>query len=258
MTSRYRISVGGVQLDTLDKNLLILDIGYANPDRNVKKQTAANLNGVDIADTYVGEGRVTVTFELHIYDVAKRNEACQKVNAWAAKGGSLVTNDRSGQYLQNVTCEQYADISSAKNWTDPLTLVFATTNNPYWVASKAKSVSMTGKSASGTLSMDGNTGSALVGVTVTANESISSLQMTCGSTTIKLTGISVASGKQVIVDYINSRFIRIRANGSSVMAKLDRSSSDNLLAKCGASNKVSISANGKVTASFSARGCFLW
>lgn len=258
MTSRYRISVGGVHLDSLDKDLRILDIGYANPDRNVKKQTAANLNGIDIADTYVGEGRVTVTFELHIYDVAKRNEACQKVNAWASKGGSLVTNDRSGQYLQNVVCEQYADISSAKNWTDPLTLVFATTVNPYWVANKAKSVSMTGKSTSGTLSLDGNTGNALVSVTVTANESINSLQMTCGSTTLKLTGISIPSGKQVIVDYINSRFLRIRGNGSSVMAKLDKSSSDNLLAKSGASNKVSVSASGKVSASFSARGCFLW
>ena len=257
MRSRYRISVGGVHLDSLDDNLLILDISNTQPDRNIKKQTVANLNGYSVADTQVGQQSVTVTFELHIYEVAKRNEACQKVNEWASKGGTLVLNDRNGQRLYNVICEQYADIQSARNWTDPLTVVFSTTVNPYWQSSTPKTLTLTGKSASGTLVMDGNTDSANVGVTVTASAVVNSLQIKVGSTILKLTGLNVPAGKQVVVDYVGNRYLRIRANGSSVMTKLDPTSSDLLQAKCGASNAVSVTSNAKVTSVFTARGCWL-
>jgi phage-related protein len=245
-------------MDTLNSNLLILDIQHSQPDRTAKKQTVANLDGCEISDTYVGQRRVTVTFELHIYDIAKRNEACQKINAWAANGGTLITNDRSGQQLINVTCEQFADIDSAKNWTDPLTVVFATTSNPYWVSTAQKTVSITGKTASGRLTIDGNVGMARVNVAVTAVEKVTTLQLVVGSTKIKLTGLNVNAGQKVNVDYIKDRYIRILANGSSVLANLDPSvSSDQLLAGSGQNTAVSVSASGRVTAVFSARGCWL-
>ena len=257
MRSRYRVSLGGVQMDSLDDNLLILDVGYTQPDRDIKKQSTANLNGYDVTDTFVGQQRVTVTFELHIYNTAKRNEACQKINQWADGTKTLKINDRANQYLSPVICEQYADIQSVRNWTDPLTIVFVSTSVPFWQSSDAKTVTLTGKSAKGTLTLDGNTGSSLVSVTVTASATVTSLQLVVGSTTIKLTGISVATGKTVVVDYLKYRYLRIRADGKSVMAKLDPSSSDLLMAECGKSNSVSITANNKVTAVFTARGCWI-
>lgn len=257
MRSRYRISVSGVQMDTLDDNLLILDIGYQQPDMNRKTQTSANLNGISISDTHVGQGRVTVTFELHIYDTAERNAVCQNVNKWASAGGTLRTSDREDQELERVVCEQFADISSARNWTDPLTIVFATTSNPYWISRETDTVVVTG-SGSGSLPVSGNVGKALVSLTATANAAVTSYQAVVGSTKVKLTGISVPSGKTVVVDYVDGRYMRIRANGSSVMPKLDKTSTDNLLANCGKSNSVSVTANAKVSTTFTARGCWLW
>lgn len=257
MITRYRISVGGVQMDTLDDNLAILDISNAQPDRNRKKNTTANLNGIDLGDEYVGQQTVTVTFELHIYDTKKRNEALQKVNAWAQNGGTLILNDRAKQHLERVVCEQFADMTSVKKWTDPLTLVFATTSNPFWISDTAVARTLTGKAASGTLAVDGNTGSALVECSVTAAGAVSSIQLVCGSNTLKLTGLSLANGQKLIVDYIKGRYLRIRANGASVLAKLDPASADNLKAECGKTSTVSVTANDKVTAVFTARGCWL-
>lgn len=257
MRTRYRISVGGVQMDSLDSNLIILDISNAQPDRTRQEYTVANFNGLDYGSEYVGRQTVTVTFELHIYDIKKRNAALQKVNAWAKAGGTLIINDREKQRLMNVVCQQYAEMTSVLKWTEPLTVVFATTYQPYWVSDTAVTRTLTGKSASGTLTMDGNVGSALVSVTVTAQGNVSSIQLVCGSTTLKLTGLNMTNGQKLVVDYSRNRYLRIRLEGSSVLTKLDPSSADNLLAECGKTSTVSVTANNKVTAVFTARGCWL-
>ena len=266
MRSRYRISVGGVQMDTLDNNLLILDIRYSGLQRDIKTQQTANLGGLVVSDTYDASNKVTVVFELHIYDIAKRNEACQKVAKWAEAGGSLVTNERSGQFLRNVVCEQFPTIESAKNWTDPLTVVFSSTYVPYWVSSSESTRLLTGKNVSGTLKLDGNTGYSLIGVTVTALERFTKLQLTVGDTVLSLDGLDVAVNKQILVDYANYRYLRIRRRTPSgdtftdyvsMLSKLDPSSSDNLRAPCGSSTKVAVVANGRVSAEFSGRGCWL-
>lgn len=257
MRSRYRIAVGSVHMDTLDDDLLILDIGCTQPDFQIQQNRAANLDGYDVGDAYFEKTTITVTFELHIYDIAKRNAACQAVNKWASAGGTITINDRTNQRLYNTRCEKYASIESARNWTDPLTIVFSTTYDPYWRTSTTKTLTLTGKSAKGTLKMDGNFGNAEVSATVTASAAISSFQIDVGNTTIKLTGLSLASGKNLVIDYVRSRYLRIRADGKSVMTKLDPSSSDQLLAPCGANTAVSISANAKVTAVITARGKWL-
>lgn len=258
MTSRYEVTLGDVKMSTLDKDLLILDVGYPVPEYETDEYTIANLDGYDISDTRLKKRLVTVTFELHIYDIQKRNEACQKVNAWAQAGGTLKINDRKDQYL-TVRCEQYPSVESVRDWTAPLTLTFATVAIPYWKSVTEKVLTISGTSASGTLKMDGNTSEALVSVTVTANVALTNatLQFVVGDTNIKLTNITLAKNKELVIDYKNSRFLRIKADGTSVLKQLDPSSTDNLRAKCGTNVSVSLSAGGKITAVFKARGLWL-
>lgn len=273
MRSRYRVSLGNVQLDSIDENLLILDISHSSSGEQITQSKVSGLDGYDVGDAYIEKTIVTVTFELHIYNIMERNYVCQLVNKWAAAGGTLATNDRytvkgiavdkktgaktyttEGQRLYYTRCEKFADIESARNWTDPLTLVFATTYEPHWCSQNTKTLTLTGKSAKGTLKMDGNTGISPVSVTVTANAAISSFQITAGGSTLKLTGLSLAKDKKLVIDYVNSRYLRIRADGKSAMAKLDPASSDRLTVPCGANTVVSITANNKVTAVITARG----
>lgn len=256
MISRYRISINGIEMDSLDDNLLILDVSNPQPERTRRKTTAANLDGYELTETYVEQQTVTVTFELHIYDTAERNRVLQLVNDWAAAGGILILNDRIGQHLENVYCDQFASMESVRNWTDPLTLVFSTTTNPRWVSDEMITRSLTGRSASGTLAVDGNDGYSLVSVDITANAAVTSVQIGCGNTVLKIQNINLANGQKLNIDYVKGRYLRIRANGVSVMDKLSADSSDNLRAECGKVSTVSVIANNKVTAMFTARGCW--
>lgn len=257
MTSRYRVKLGNVQLDSLDDRILILDVGYSQLEKNVSKYTTANLDGFDIHDEYISRQTVTVNFELRIYDTVERNEVLQRINEWAMLGGNLQVNDREEQYLSSVVCDQPAVLASVRNWTDPLTLVFSTTTNPYWLSSTPKTLTLSGKSAGGTLKMNGNIGDALVNVSITTEGTISSLQIVVGSTKLVLKGLSVPSGKKIVIDYIRDRYLRIIANGSSILSKLQTESTDDLHAKCGKDVNVSITANNKITAVFSGRGMWL-
>lgn len=256
MRSRYRVALNGTHLDTLDNNLLILDVAYSQIQKQVRQTASANLDGFDISSVYTEKQIITVSFELHIYDTAKRNKACQTVNKWASGGGTLTINDREGQQI-SVVCEQTAVIESVRDWTAPLTLVFSTSSKPYWESVTEKVTTITGKSASGNLVMDGNTGSALVSVEVTAKAPVSSLQITVGDTVLKLTGFSLQTNQVLTVDYVNGRYLRVRANGSSIMNRLNPDSSDNLKAPCGTRTRVAITANNSVNAVFRARGLWL-
>ena len=256
MRTRYRISIGGVQMDSLDDNLCILNINYAPPERETKRHTTANQDGYEYGETKILRRTVTVTFELHEYGIKERNALCQKVNEWAAVGGTLITNDREGQRLLNVRCEKYADVS-ARDWTEPLTLVFSTTVNPYWRSNTQITRTLTGKNVTGTMNLDGNTSSSNVSVEVTASAAVTSLQLTVGDRVLKLTGLSISTGQKVVVDYAKDRYLRIKVGSTSLMGKLDPSSSDTLLAECGKSNGIGVVADGKVTAVFTARGCWM-
>ena len=255
MIGRYRISLNGVEMDSLDEeSLLILDIGYPVASATPMTNRTANLDGYDYDTPYLEKQLVSVTFELHAYDTAQRNALCQLVNNWASAGGVLRTSDRAGQQLRNVRCEQFASIESSRNWTDPLTLVFATTYNPYWQSEEVKTLTLAGTYATGSFSVDGNVSDSLININITANADVNALQVNVGDKTLKLTGLSLNNNGKLIIDYVKERYLRIRQNGSSVMNKLNPSSSDVLSIPCGTSKNITITASGRVTAVITARG----
>lgn len=259
MIGRYRVQLNSVQLHSLDDKILILDVGYSPLEIQKRQSTVANLDGYEITDLYYDKRTVTVTFEIHAYDIAERNAICQKVMQWARGGGELKTNDREGQFLQ-VIAEELPDIASARNWTDPLTVVFVTAGCPFWQSRGDKKSAVASNGTSGRLALDGNAPYALVSVTATVSKStLTSFTATVGSTTIELTGLSVPVGKTIVIDYTKDRYLRIRANGKSAMANMTATSNDNLQAVCGQQNKVSVtcSKGSAVMATFEARGLWL-
>lgn len=258
MIGRYRISLNGVEMDSLDEErLLILDISYSDADATLMTNRTANLDGYDFGSPYLEKRTVTVTFELHEYDTVQRNALCQLVNSWAKAGGILRTSDREGQQLRDVRCEQFASVASVRNWTDPFTLVFSTTYNPYWQSEDVKTLAVAGTYASGALTVDGNVSESLINVDITANDPVNALQIAVGSSTLKLTNLSLENNGKLIIDYFKGRYLRIRQNGTSVLNKLNPSSSDVLSIPCGSTKTVTISANNRVTAIFTARGLWL-
>lgn len=257
MITRYRVSIGGIQLDSLDDNIVILDVSYSPVSRKDTTFIIADMDGYDTSDEYYESQTVTVNFQLRIYDPQERNAVCQKINRWAMSNGDLKTSDRNGQHLVNVRCQQFASVGSVRGWLDEMSLIFVTEHVPFWISDTKKTVTITGKNNRGTLKMDGNVGNALVSVSATANEAVNSIQFTVGSSVLKLTGLSVAKNQKIVIDYVKNRYLRIRANGVSVMNKLSQTSSDLLLAPCGIDVQIGVVSSGKVTATFEGRGEWL-
>lgn len=256
MTSRYEVTLGGKKLSSVNKNLLILDVQYGQPETSQQEYQIANLDGLDLGRKVYKRRTVTVTFELHIYGTAERNAACQAVTEWAMAGGTLRTSDRAGQYL-TVECTQFPQINSVRGWTEPLTVVFSTVGIPYWQSDTKNALTISGTTARGTLKVGGNTGTTPVTVTITAKAMLRSVQITVGSSTIKLTDIRVPTSRTLEITYTKDRYLRVRANGENVMKNIDPASSDTLLATCGASNAVTITASANMTAVLEARGRYL-
>lgn len=258
MISRYRMSLDDVQLDSFDDRICILDIAYSELEKTDKTFITANLDGYDSNDAYVSRQTVSVAFELRVYNTAERNAIVQRINKWVCDGNEhvLKTNDREGQSL-TVVCDKGISIHSVRNWLDAIVITFVTKTNPYWESITPKTVTLTGKNSKSTLKMDGNTKDALVSVDITTVDVVSSLRIVVGSTNLEFKKLSVGKNKKIVVDYLKNRYLRVRADGQSIMGKLQTSSTDNLKAKCGVNNSVSIVSDGRITAVLSGKGLWL-
>lgn len=277
MITRYRLSIGGVQLDScLNENeqyekykdsIVLLDIGYTAPEISRTVETAGDVDGGVITKTYRQKATVTVTFGLYIYDVADRFAVCQIIKTLASKGGTVITNDRPGQELDNCVCEQYPEIDSARDWTAPLTMVFSAYAFPYWQDQEATVKSLTGKKTSATTYVPGNAPNAMTIVSILANEAYANNATT---TVVSINGKTIKlyyvfkKNNYCVIDYDSHNNLRVRVYDTptstkytSILSSVADTSSDKLLAKPGANNTVSIDAAKNITATFSVRGAWL-
>lgn len=245
MITRYRVSLGGVQLDQLmsavyPNAVVIHDITHHAPTFSRTIETPGSSDGGIITRTYRQSASVTVKFELRIYDTAVRKQVCDLIQSWAMNGGTLRTSDRKGQVLNNVICEELPEIGSAKNWTDELSVTFTNYSFPYWqIEDGYESIlTLTGNNVDGMLNCKGNAENALVTATIEPTAStLKNFKIIVGSTNIELTGITVKPSQSARIGYDTSGNITISLYDrsryvESLLSYRTDKSSDLLLAKC--------------------------
>lgn len=254
MTTRYEASMDGTSLSGLDASIVILDIAHRKPEIEVNAASVANRPGAKIMTRVVRSAGVTISFMIRKYSLSDRQSVCDMVVAWA--GGSVLrTNDRAGKHLQ-VICEQYPEINSAKNWTDPVTMTFTAVERPFWEDDTQTTLTVTGTVAQESMNVPGSAGEALVEVTVTANAAVTGVALVAGSTEIELEDIALDQGDTVTIDYKDG-IQRIRKGNTSVLGNRTKDSSDDLLAACGKMVTFAVESDASVTAVFKVRGCWL-
>ena len=242
MISRYSVSLNGNELSEIDERLLILDVSHQASEITREQFKVANRDGARLYDEYRQKISVAVL---------------QSIVAWAKNGGKLRTNDMDGVYLDCV-CEQLPSIQSVKKWLDPLTVVFSAYDFPYWQDEDPAVASLTGRNSGGSIDVPGTAKKAYASVTVTSKAgTVTSLTIYVGSTSISLSGISIAKNKTVIVDYDKNRILHITSDGVSLLNKRTGASSDDLYALCGETNEIRVVASSEVTATFTIRGAWL-
>lgn len=256
MTSRYSVTLNGNSMSAINSNLLILDVSYEAPDYGISILRNAGNNGARVTGRYNEMSRVTITFELHIYDIVQRQTACQDVVKWAKNGGTLVINDRPNQRLKCL-CSEFPVIGSALRWTEPLSITFVAYEVPWWEDSTATTQTTSGNYDENQMNVPGNAGDARVSATVTANASVTFIELHVGDTMIRLENLSLSENDVVSIGYDERQLLYIKKGNTSLMSKRTPGSSDELLAVSGTSNDVTSETDGSITVVFSVRGCWM-
>ena len=254
MRSRYEVWLNNIALSSLDPKILILDIRYATPPITNSGYTLAGRHGSYLYRRYAEKSSVNVQFAIRAYDTAERQAVCAEVAKWAKNGGLLQCSDRLGQRLRCI-CEAFPAINGVLSWTDTLQMTFTAFNLPFWEEELEKTLTLTGTSASGTLYVPGSVDGALIEASIKANAALSSVNLTANGKTLSLTGLSVASGQTINITYDNALIQSIKVGSTSLLNK--RTGADDLVAKCGENNALSMSADASVNATFKVRGLWL-
>lgn len=254
MISRYQVSLNGSDMSSINPNLLVLDVSYADPSYAIDSTQVGGRDGAVILNETKESASVTITFELHIYSIAERQMVCQLVNAWAKDGGILRINDRPDQRL-HCKCSRFASVASAKNWTDPLTVVFSGFQPPYWQDEQATELELSGVEDTSLLDVPGNGKEAYVECTVVPQATLTHIILRAGESVFDLSGLSIPSGDTLSIGYQDG-ILHIRHGSTSLLGSRTGNSSDDLKVPCGQGSSFSVTADAAVEATFSVRGCW--
>lgn len=251
MNSRFDVLLNDVSLRSVHDGICITDISYPSVPPEVSVAQFAGRDGGYVVGKRKSQSTVTVSFEIHLYDTKERQSVCQQIISWAKGGGKLQTSDRVDQYLQCV-CTRFPSVESALKWTDAMTIEFTAYAVPYWQDLYATETTLTGAEATGAVFVPGNA-ETVSNVEITASNAITALTVGFGSTSITLSGLTVAQGDVITFSHDENGILSIKQGATSLLNKRTASSSDDLKADCG-NIPVSVTASASVTAKFSAKG----
>lgn len=249
---RCDCALNGASLSALDPRIRVTDVIETAPRCRI--QTADHpLAGMFLLRRNRQSLGVQVRFLLQEGDVVRRRTLMQKVLAWAERGGTLTTSDRPGQQLR-VLCASSPAVS-ALSWLDELTIEFRAYQTPFWEAVSPVSVT-TADTAD--LTVPGTAAEAPVTAEVvnTGVAPLTTLSLAAGHTRLLFEGLNLPASSAFRLDFADG-LLTAAIDGVSVLPCRTADSDDLLLAPCGQTCEVSVSADQPVQASFWVRGRYL-
>lgn len=256
MITRYSVALNGVRLDALDDAIIITDIQYTTPSREVVSSRFAGGNGSLYERTRTNSASVIVQAEIHEHDTERRQQICEAVQAWAMQGGRLTTGDKSGRFL-DVVCETPPMIDSALKWTGKISATFTAFSVPFWQDVDTLMANISGNGSTG-LYAPGNASGAVVDVLLTnagASE-ITRVDLNAGDTSLRFTGLSIWAGHTLEIGRENG-IMYARVGGTSVLDKRTAQSDDDLTLKPFGVRALTVNTDGTASTVFRVRGMWL-
>lgn len=253
MLTYFDAALNGEWLSALDESIYVLDVR----DRAVERVLSSAWemkNGLRFHRRIRSSLSVTIVFYIATPDPSRRAAVLQDIQAWARKGGTLEVNARTDQTLQ-VKCESLPLITSASKWTDQLTMTFTAYEFPFWRDRSPATVTI---SANGSMQPGGAVDDMPcdVKITNTGSAAITSLRVSAGETFLAFEGISLPAGGALDITHDEKGILYARIGDTSVLNARTTDSSDDLFVSGGEKNALSVTANGSITAKFTARGVY--
>lgn len=249
MTTAYNCTLEGVSLASLDDAIVLLDIREEAPS----VRTAAlplHAGGQHLLAQRRESVSVLVRFALHEEDPARRQSVLQAIHAWAMPGGVLTISPRPGQQL-TVACTALPALSF-RDWPEEMTLVFTSTDVPWW--EDAEYINLSGTGAHSVL-VPGTADHAGLDVLIlnASSRSVTALTVHCGDHHMTFEDFTFPSGSQLVLSHVNGSF-SAKLDGSSVLKYRTMDSCDVFLPPCGETIELSVEAEVSLYTFFHLRG----
>ena len=247
MMTRYEVWLDNMSLSAIDPAIYIRDIAYDAPRSVITAADIPGRNGQRVTNRHAQSTSVTVTVEIHEQDIRRRQDICGRIQAWAAKGGMLTTNDRRGQRLR-VECEVPPVITSVLKWTQVIKMMFAAYEQPFWEDKYARSVTMSGTNDSKSLYVPGFGAETRAEASVknVSGGTVNALTIKAGGTTFEFESLALGNGETLEIGYDENGLLFMRAGEESKMHCRTAESDDDLMLETGKSSAVSVSADRNV------------
>lgn len=253
MRTRYECALNGDTLGAIAPEVMITDISEADPRVDIQTQTRPHRAGMRLVGMLRQKLSVVISFVIWERDVDRRKEICQRIQYWARQGGYLSINDRDRQRL-HVVCEALPTLASALGWTNIQKITFSAYDFPFWEDELTEKKEIQG---AGTFFVPGTAAEAFVSVKVTNKGGLASgVKVAVADTFMTFSGISLPQNGVLDIGYDENRTLYAKIGNVSVLANRTPESDDDLIAKCGERNAVSVD-GGNLSALFSARGVYL-
>ena len=260
MRTKLSVSLNGTQLYNVDSSIIIQGIDEQMINLNPTAASRAGLNGQHFVSMEKRYRDVVVSFAINERDFTKRRKIYGKVCTWARDGGQLCVGYRSTDHVLNVVCTALPALANVSQWTNPLQMTFRAYDIPYWIDNigigQAPSESSTDTSF--VVENPGTMPTKLeIMFTNNSGSTCNSVTITSGSQKIRLTGLGLASGETLFINYnsrdIQSMYIRNGSTNRSVMAKRTTDSNDDIWMPVG-NYRVRVQSDVVLNLNFFARG----
>ena len=221
MILRRRVALNGVQLDSVNTAIIIQGIDV----KAGKEQWSAVSYGAGDGSRVTGNRResldINVRFTINekSYRPQQRATILDAVKKWAAGGGVLTLNYKSGQQAR-VKCVQMPEEGDAGT-RGQYTIVFRAYDVPYFVETTPTTYTRENtRGVSGaSLTVNGSARTPLeFSFKNTSNTLINTFKITAGGNTIELTGLELANNYTLTLDHDAKGRQRIRVG---TMRKMD-------------------------------------
>lgn len=249
-----RVALNGVQLDSIDKHILIQGIEEAAGKDQISAVSLFGGSGQRITNQHRDSLDVTVRFSIDIKktNLQGRNDVFEKVCAWAAGGGWLTINYKAGRRL-NVICAQLPAAGDLWNWTNTYSIIFRAYGVPYWQQDIQSSIRASGSTITRQIGVGGSATTVLDISFRCTSGTCSTFRVTAGSSMIELTGLSLSAGQTLTIDHTAGGLLRIMEGGVSALGKRTAASSDDLYVEPGTVT-VTVTTQGSGTLTISCAG----
>ena len=254
MNTRYACAIDGQGLQDIDPAVIITDIQEAAPKLRLTTAQSGLYDGLRLTGARRESLAVTVTFEVHEQDTARRKAVAQRACEWAREGW-LTISDRPGQRLR-VVCDRPPVIPSALQWTDSLVIGFTAYALPYWQEAHPVSAFFSGQRGEATLAPAGTRESYLEAEITAESGPVNALTLAVGGRSFAFAGLGLARGQTLSIGYDDEHRLFMRVGGASVMSRRTAASADDLLLAPRTQNAIRIEADNPIRATLKGRG--LW